>query len=100
MDAPLSRSHLDSVLRQLQDAPDPAAFALGHGLMLRAGRVRVIVEADADEGDLARVHDLQVEARYAGLILVFAPVRRLRDLASDPRIRSVRSSSRAHPDRG
>lgn len=88
---------LSSDLRQLLEAPDPAAFAAERGLAYQDDGVRVVVElaAGETEGDLALVYGLTVEARYRNLLQVWAPLASLCDLANDSRVRVVRSPTPA-----
>jgi hypothetical protein len=88
---------LSSVLRQLLEAPDPAAFATERGLHLAGDQVRVVVELLQPEADLAEVYGLQAEGRYRNLVQALAPLSTLCALGGDERVRLVRAPFRATP---
>ena len=88
---------MTSALCQLVAAPDPVALAAERGLQLEGERVRVVLELADAEGDLAAVHDLVVEARYAGYVQALVRLEILCVLAHDPRVRRVEPPTPAIP---
>ena len=87
--------NLDSHLDQLAASSDPEAFAARSGLVLRAGRVAVIVETSGPS-DLG-VYSFVEEARHADQIQGNVPVARLCALAGAPGVRFVRPIDRPEP---
>jgi hypothetical protein len=79
---------LEGVLADLIDAPDPAAFATRSALRYEDGRVYVVVQLRASEGDLDRDFDLRVTGRASQgqFIEAYAPLTRLCELSNDARV--------------
>jgi hypothetical protein len=80
---------LDSMFRQVLEAPDPAAFAARRVPGYKDGRVEVSIRLSDAEGDLAQRYGLQVSARTPMLIEAYAPLPQLCDLSNDPRVKRV-----------
>ena len=86
-------TNLISELNQLLGAADPEAFSATRLLAYDplAGRVRVIAQLVAPEGNLAQAFDLAVESRYASYVQAWAPLEQLCPLAADARVGWVES---------
>jgi len=80
-----------SVLRELADAADPAAFARARGISLVEGKARVVIrfsESTTPEEILAVAsrRSLTVEKRAGGMVRALVPPAELLSLAGEPSV--------------
>lgn len=90
-DAPVKVKTMASVLRELADAADPAAFARARGFSLVEGKARVVIRfsESVTEGELLAVasrRSLTVEKRAGGMVRALVPPAELLSLAGEPSV--------------
>jgi hypothetical protein len=88
---------LDTALREIATAADPAAAAAERSVALVDGRVRVVIEL-APEASLPADAPLVVEAQYEHLVQALVAPEQLCSLAANPAIARIRLPFPRAPD--
>jgi hypothetical protein len=94
---PSACPQLESVLQQLIHAEDADAFANQRGLLVRDGRVQVILVLAGDDADFLRQYDTEPGTRWDEQMQTWVPIDRLCDLANAEGVLAVRVPSQALP---
>jgi hypothetical protein len=91
--------NIESVLYQLVQAQEREDFALNHGLYLKDGKVRVVIELnnDTEAPDFER-YGVEIETRYENLVQALVPVDNLINLSEESNINFIRTPLKAHPE--
>jgi hypothetical protein len=84
-------------LQQLIHAEDADAFANQRGLLVRDGRVQVILVLAGDDADFLRQYDTEPGTRWDEQMQTWVPIDRLCDLANAEGVLAVRVPSQALP---
>jgi hypothetical protein len=91
---------LETILRRLVAARDPAEFARQHGLTYRNGAVRVILELSRPDAHLPEGYVIHIEGRDGAVVQAHVAIPDLCLIADEPQVRSVRVAAAPTPLRG
>ena len=90
--------HLQSVLYQLKQSTQPIKFATQHGLYVKNGKVRVVIELVTKTETLPTGYGIVEETRYDGLVQAMVPINNLIKISEIQGVKVVRIPNKAIED--